>query len=111
MIKFTDMIIDVGQIIMSTVHAYGTYFLSLFAAGFPRFSDLLRLLELLDPEELLLEDPERLDAEELLPEPLPLPLDELPEEPFLVFRLTGDRPREPFSPRLGLGLSERALST
>jgi len=79
----------------------------------PRFSDLLRLLEELDPEELLDEEPERLEAEELLPELLPpeeLPDDE-PLEDFRVFFFTGDLPLDCLLVVLtGLLLSERFLN-
>lgn len=76
-----------------------------------RFSERLRLLEELDPDELLDDEPERLDADELLPELLPLDElpDEEPREDFLVF-FTGERPRDLLlAGRTGLGLSERSL--
>lgn len=69
---------------------------------------------MLDPDPELDDDPDLLDAEELLPELLPEPLDELPDEELrddlrcLVF--CGDRPRDNFFLfRVGLELCDRAL--
>ena len=85
------------------------YLLS-FAAGLvpALFSDRLRLLDVLEPDELLDDEPDRLEPEELLP----VPLDELsvdePREAFLPF-LSGDLPLERRLDRPGLGVSEAAL--
>lgn len=74
-----------------------------------RLCERLRLLELLDPDPELEDEPDLLEPEELLPELLPESLDELPLEELRRFVFIGERPRDFLALRDGLVLCDRAL--